>query len=179
MIEHISFEGTVFTVEQTIRYIIGSHAEKEVHIVWFGGEPLLGERIIDRISEGLMEAGVPYKSVMISNGSLITPEIIGKMTGLRHLYRIQITMDGNESDYITRKCYYKEDDQYHLVMRAIDRMSEKGIRVQVRCNVDLIREKCRSCPYLPDCTGFAGCPIHDSHCRELRELMAIDSLKRM
>jgi sulfatase maturation enzyme AslB (radical SAM superfamily) len=45
--------------------------------------------------------------------------------------------------------------------------------------VDRIREKCRSCPYLPDCTGFAGCPIHDSHCRELHELMAIDSLKRM
>ena len=290
------------TVEQTIRYIISSHAEKEVHIVWFGGEPLLGEKIIDRISEGLMEAGVPFKSVMISNGSLITPAIIEKMTGLWHLYRIQITMDGNESDYITRKCYYKEDDQYHLVMRAIDRMSEKGIRVQVRCNVDeqnwdglpallrdmnayihhrenvyvylaplyqireseramsfwekvsaaypmiesagfqvkrmmgvgstfrvntciadsggvvicpdgvlspcehlqqkagfgdvwhgvmdesrrhefcrvdRIREKCRSCPYLPDCTGFAGCPIHDSHCRELHELMAIDSLKRM
>ncbi|MEE1042038.1 MAG: hypothetical protein U0L10_15225, partial [Lachnospiraceae bacterium] len=32
------------------RYIISSHAEKEVHIVWFGGEPLLGEKIIDRIS---------------------------------------------------------------------------------------------------------------------------------
>ena len=84
------------TVEQTIRYIISSHAEKEVHIVWFGGEPLLGEKIIDRISEGLMEAGVPFKSVMISNGSLITPQIIEKMTGPWHLDRIQISMDGDE-----------------------------------------------------------------------------------
>lgn len=39
---------------------------------------------------------------MISNGSLITPEIIEKMTGLWHLDRIRITMDGNESDYISR-----------------------------------------------------------------------------
>ena len=238
---------------------------------------------------------------MISNGSLITPEIIEKMVGLWHLDRIQISMDGDEDDYISRKRYYKEDDQYHFVMRAIDRMSEKGIRVQVRCNideynrdglpnllkdmnaiinhrenvrvylaplyqireserampfwqkvldaysmiesagfrvkkmmgvgsafrvnaciadsgvvicpdgvlspcehlqqkagfgdvwrgvtdesgrhefcrVDRIREKCRSCPFLPDCTGFSGCPIHDSHCRGLHELMAIDSLKRM
>ena len=84
------------TVEQTIRYIISSHAEEKVKIVWFGGEPLLGERIIDRISEGLTEADLPFKSTMISNGNLITSEIIEKMVGPWHLDRIQISMDGDE-----------------------------------------------------------------------------------
>ena len=291
------------TVEQTIRYIISSHARGEVHLTWFGGEPLLGEKIIDRICEGLQEAGVSYNSTMVSNGSLVTPEIIEKMTGLWHLKRIQISVDGAEKDYIARKCYYKEGDHYHSVIRAVDRMAEKGIRVQVRCNVDeenwkgipaflddmnagihhkdqvsiylaplyqmrrservisfwkkviaarsLIeragflagkvreeaatsfrvnacmadggsvvicpdgvlspcehlqqkagfgdvwhgvtdqaarfefcrvdrtREKCQTCPFLPSCTSFSSCPIEDIHCRELRELMAADVLRRI
>lgn len=45
---------------------------------------------------------------MISNGSLITPLIIEKMTGLWHLERIQITMDVIEipSEYalVTEAC---------------------------------------------------------------------------
>ena len=67
------------TVEQVIRFIVSTHAGKKVKITWFGGEPLLGEGIIDRICEGLREAGVEYKSTIISNGSLISPEIISKM----------------------------------------------------------------------------------------------------
>lgn len=67
------------TVEQVIRFIVSTHAGKKAKITWFGGEPLLGEGIIDRICEGLREAGVEYKSTIISNGSLISPEIISKM----------------------------------------------------------------------------------------------------
>jgi sulfatase maturation enzyme AslB (radical SAM superfamily) len=67
------------TVEQVIRFIVSTYADKKVKITWFGGEPLLGEGIIDRICEGLREAGVEYKSTIISNGSLISPEIISKM----------------------------------------------------------------------------------------------------
>lgn len=40
------------TVEQTIRYIMRTKAEGAIHICWFGGEPLLGETIIDRLCEG-------------------------------------------------------------------------------------------------------------------------------
>ena len=46
------------------------------------------------------------------------------------------------------------------------------------CRTDRIREKCRNCVFLPDCTVFASCPIQDSDCKELRKLMSIDTLKR-
>ena len=45
-------------------------------------------------------------------------------------------MDGAEPDYIARKRYYTARDQYHTVMEAVSRMSEAGIRVVIRCNVD-------------------------------------------
>ena len=289
-------------VEQTIRYILDSHADEEVKLHWFGGEPLLCPEILDRISEGLREAGVPYRSGVISNGSLITPAILEKMLGLWNVKRIQISMDGAEPDYRARKRYFADAGQYRSVMDSVGRLSEAGIRVAVRCNVDegniagaprflddlsrtvghkenvfvyfsplmdvragegdlafwekiiavrpLIekagfrplnymgpgrklrvnrcmadggavvigpdgslyacehcppesrfgdvfngvtdeaagqafrradrtREKCRRCPFLPECTSFASCPWKDTHCREMHERIALDALRRL
>ena len=289
-------------VEQTIRYILETRAEGTVKLKWFGGEPLLCPEIIDRISDALREAGVPFKSSAVSNGSLITPAIVEKMTTRWNTTHIQISMDGAEPDYIARKHYFADADQYHFVMDAISRLSAAGIRVSLRCNVDdgnwdgipefmddlkknvthkdnvhvyfsplmevrtndgdldfwkkvvaarpLIeaagfrpqsfiepsmrfkanhcmadgggiviepggslyscehcppngrfgdvfhgvtdearktefcrsdrtREKCRKCPFLPHCTSFASCPWTDAHCREMHELIALDSLKRL
>ena len=289
-------------VEQAIRFILDTHQGDRVKLSWFGGEPLLCPNIIDRICEGMRDAGLEYKSSMISNGSLITPEIIGKMGGDWKLTHIQVSMDGAEADYVSRKRYYADRDHYHQVMRAVSRMSEAGITVTIRCNVDeenaggiprflddlsvgvahkdkadiyfaplnavrmsendlalwtklrdlrplveragfrfrpflglgtafrtfhcmadagsvvvapdgslypcehcppgsrfgdiwhgvtdesakkafcrtdVTREKCRKCPFLPDCTSFASCPVQDVHCREVWELMALDTLKRL
>lgn len=289
-------------VEQAIRFILDTHQGDRVKLSWFGGEPLLCPNIIDRICEGMRDAGLEYKSSMISNGSLITPEIIGKMGGDWKLNHIQVSMDGAEADYVSRKRYYADRDHYHQVMRAVSRMSEAGITVTIRCNVDeenaggiprflddlsvgvahkdkadiyfaplnavrmsendlalwtklrdlrplvegagfrfrpflglgtafrtfhcmadagsvvvapdgslypcehcppgsrlgdiwhgvtdeaarrefcrvdRTREKCKTCSFLPDCTSFAACPVQDTHCREVHEMMAIDALRRM
>lgn len=124
------------TVEQTIHYLIRNQPEGKMHLSWFGGEPLLRPDIIDRISNGLKTSGVEFTSSMVTNGSLITPEIIEKMTGLWNVQQVQITMDGNEQDYIERKRYPVYRDYYHALMDTVSRMSETGIGVAIRCNVD-------------------------------------------
>ena len=139
------------TVEQTIRFIIDTHSGDKVKLMWFGGEPLLKVDAIDRICEGMREAGIDYHSTMISNGSLITPDIVSKMKGDWHLTFIQISMDGAEEDYIARKRFLADrgsavsgsnlsgrgsQDHYRKVMEAVSAMSEAGIRVTIRCNVD-------------------------------------------
>ena len=45
--------------------------------------------------------------------------------------------------------------------------------------VDRTQDKCRNCSLLPNCTSFASCPVKDNHCRQVREMMAIDALKQM
>ena len=125
------------TAKQTVRYILNTRQkDKPVMILWFGGEPLLREKIIDQICRSLQDEGVKYISSMITNGSLITREIVEKMKSLWNLTNLQISMDGAEEDYLKRKRYCAPDNQYHRVMEAISMMSAEGIRVSVRCNVD-------------------------------------------
>jgi len=289
-------------VEQTIRFISSTHAEKRVEIGWFGGEPLLCPDIIDRICEGLQAQEIEYSSSMITNASLITPDIVRKMQDFWNLKRIQISMDGAEPDYISRKCYYDYHDYYHTVIQNAKLIAKAGIRVAIRGNVDLdnwdrvalwledlkteiddkeriavyfcplnqvrqsdkdldiwsriveagsmlkeagfrtgpafgtgpkfrkhhcmadlnsvvispdgslypcehcppharfgdiwnnvtdeaarkafcrtdmTREKCRACPYLPECTPFAACPVQDTHCRDVMALNIADYVKKL
>ncbi len=289
------------TVEASLRFILNNCSGKHVTLSWFGGEPLLRADVIDRICGGVRGAGIEYHSLMVSNGSLITPEIVEKMTGLWQLERIQVSMDGAEEDYISRKRYLNYRGDYHKVIKAVDLMSEAGITVAVRCNtdkenleripqfigdlaagvrnknnvsvypiplyqvlrgehdldiwpdllamrdiilsagfdvtyerftaalptihcmadaggiviapdgnlhccedlpegslignvregitkpdarnefaaMDRVREKCRDCAFLPDCSPFASCPKFETHCREARLLFTMDALKRI
>lgn len=125
------------TVAALIRFILQSRdAEKPARLAWFGGEPLLGKRTIDRVCAALSEAGAAFESSMITNGSLIDGEILDRMAGPWRVKSVQLSMDCAEEEYIRRKRYDRYDDQYHRVMRAAGEMAGRGVRVTVRCNVD-------------------------------------------
>ncbi len=290
------------TVEQTVQYILRTKAEGIVEISWFGGEPLLGETIIDRFCEKLRENGVDYTASMITNGSLLTASVADKMAEVWKVKNVQISMDGAEPDYMARKRFLAYRDTYRTVMRAVNLLTERNIPVAIRCNVDeenfagvpqflsdlssavknrekvyvylaplnavrmgendvamwrkvmdtepLIRkagfgnipysgrgrgirihhcmadagsaviapdgslyscehcpqasrfgdiangvtdeaakhafcradrtrEMCRKCPFLPDCTSFAACPVQDTHCREKMMMQFETNMTRM
>ena len=293
---------TAETADQTVRYILATRRGDIVSLHWFGGEPLLRPDLIDRICGGLREAGLNYRSTMITNGSLITPGIIHKMKDDWHMGGVQVSMDGAESDYIARKRYIRYCDEYHRVLSSVNTMTDAGIRISMRCNVDeenwdripifledaknaiiqkekvrlyfaplygvrmedrgleiwkkviaarsmieeagflfapllsempgykanhcmadgsgvvigpdgslypcehcppgsrfgdirhgvtdekaryefcrvdRTREKCRTCPFLPDCTSFASCPVQERDCRKVHELMKMNYLRRL
>ena len=126
------------TAEQTIQYIRKTRVDnKPVRIQWFGGEPLLEDKIIDRICEGLREAGIEYTSEMISNGSLVTEGIAVKAKNDWNLTSIQITLDGREDVYCERKRYGDfEGSPYRAVLEGIHHLANQKISVSLRMNVD-------------------------------------------
>jgi uncharacterized protein len=70
---------------------------KKLHIVWYGGEPLLGKDAIEKLSQKFNticnKYNLKYSSTMITNGILLTPEMWSFLQKY-NINDVQITIDG-------------------------------------------------------------------------------------
>ena len=126
------------TVNQVIAFIKKTrNPNDKVNFSWFGGEPLIGEKMIDKICAAMREADIPYRSRITTNGSLITEKNVKKMRDDWHLQHVQITLDGVEEEYNRRKNYYfNYDSAYWHVLSRIKLVNENEITLNIRVNVD-------------------------------------------
>ena len=128
-------------VEATIRFIIEKVAEdKKFHISWHGGEPLLVQNIIDKISIGLKEAGISLTCSMNTNGVLFDKTVVKKAKELWGMSHLQVTLDGTEEVYNRTKSYVVDfGNPFKKVIENIHLLSANGIRVNIRHNVNYDR----------------------------------------
>ena len=126
------------TIEQTIRYINATREkDASIRFRWFGGEPLLAIKAIDRISSAMKEADVSYSAEMVTNGSLMTEEMAQKAKDEWHLTFVQITLDGREEEYCRRKRYVSfKGSPYRAALDGIHALSNQKIPVSIRLNID-------------------------------------------
>ena len=123
-------------VEDTVAYIAKMSKDEPIEIGWFGGEPMVGKKQIDKICEGLRKRGIQYKSSMISNAYLFDETNVKTAKEDWHLRSVQITLDGTERVYNETKAYVNpRDNPYQRVLRNIDLLLDQGIAVNVRLNV--------------------------------------------
>lgn len=137
---------------------------REIHIQWIGGEPLLSFEIMEYISNKLIQ---PFTSTLITNGYLIN-ELIDKLKVL-NIIKIQITLDGDiathnsirfcENDHNTFEkiisniyLFVKKYPQVFTVIRTNVKNKEDfdlnnflaifdGLRENIRLNFSSILEK--------------------------------------
>ena len=127
------------TEAELLNYMIEHRPTKNapISIQWFGGEPLIGAGMIDRLSQGLKDAGITFSATMISNGSLFTKEIINRAHDLWNLKEVQITLDGREQEYLRRKNYLASvNNPFQTVIENIHSLLRAGILVRIRLNLD-------------------------------------------
>ena len=60
-----------------------------------------------------------------------------------------------------------------VVAGSTDAAAEKEFR-----RMDLVREKCRGCAFLPMCTPFSHCPEEDTHCKDVERMFLLYVLRR-
>lgn len=126
------------TARKTAKYIIKHCLGQRVSLSWFGGEPLYNKSVIDTICSILRDAGIVYKSTMISNAYLMDSDTIQKACSLWNLKSILITLDGTEKVYNRCKAYiYREGSAFLRVIDNIRSLLEAGIKVSIRLNIDL------------------------------------------
>lgn len=126
------------TVEQTIEFIKKNrNPEKVIHFHWFGGEPLVGEKIIDKICAAMRDSGIEFSSDIVTNSALINEKNLKKMKDDWNVKMLQITLDGVEDEYNRRKNYYfNYDSAYWHVLSRIKMVNDSDIRISIRVNVD-------------------------------------------
>ena len=126
------------TADKLVEFIKAhSYKEKNVKLDWFGGEPTLCVKTIDRICTALAEAGYEYYSSMTSNGYLFDKALAAKAKTLWKLNMIQITLDGTEEVYNRVKAYVGvTGSPYKKVIDNIGYILDEGIYLQVRMNLD-------------------------------------------
>ena len=128
---------TAETASRVVRYIVAHRGDEKVKIGWFGGEPLVNAKVIDQICTELNGQGVPFRSMMISNGYLFDANKIQRAKDLWQLQKVQITLDGTAHIYNQVKDYvYRGVNAFERVLENIGLLTAAGIRVVIRLNVD-------------------------------------------
>lgn len=124
-------------IENKLIDFIRRHSDRdEVHLVWFGGEPLLNIQFMDSLSHLLKKENIAYSSYMISNGSLLNEDIIKEKFPLWNMQDLQITLDGTKENYEKIKNYKRSaKGEFYTILNAIKMAAEEGIFVNIRLNI--------------------------------------------
>lgn len=130
------------TIIERITEFIFEQAKKlktisNVHVLWFGGEPMLCYKEILELGsiakEKLKSLNVKLSSSMITNGILFDKSRMLRLKENCNLRSVQITLDGLSNTYCKRKQALPSD--FEKVIQNIIEVC-KDIEVQVRLNVD-------------------------------------------
>ena len=125
------------TADALADFICRTKREGKLRLDWFGGEPLLGAGIISRICRTLRDRGVEYESSIITNASLLTPDMAKEAAELWNLKKAQVSVDGARADYEVRKKYVRPElHNYDAAMNGAELLADAGVYVVFRCNYD-------------------------------------------
>ena len=108
-----------------------------LHITWFGGEPLLGIKSIERLSKRFMQLSTfrakTYSSDIITNGVLLTDEN-AKILKKALVSAVQITMDGDKEIHDKMRPAPNKGS-YDDVLKGL-MVSRKYFNTSIRINVN-------------------------------------------
>ena len=128
---------TAETASRVVRYIVAHRGDEEVTLRWFGGEPVVNNKVIDQICTELSQQGVPFHSEMTTNGYLFDADMVQRAKNLWQLQKVQITLDGTAQTYNRVKAYvYHGVNAFERVLENIGLLTAAGIHAHIRLNVD-------------------------------------------
>lgn len=125
------------TAIQVVDFITRTRWGDTINLIWFGGEPLLQSNIITTICRNLDERDIRFQSKIITNATMMTTTLLDEAIKIWKLKRVQVSVDGNESDYANRKRYLNPKyHNYESMMKSVSLLLENDIHVTLRVNYD-------------------------------------------
>lgn len=113
---------------------------KDIHVTWYGGEPLVAKDIVFEISEKIIkickENATNYSAYIVTNGYLINDEIIEKFKEAK-IDGAQITIDGPPDIHNKRrKLKGSEKETFDIILNNVKKLMNIGMRITIRINID-------------------------------------------
>lgn len=112
-----------------------------INIMWFGGEPLLGLNVIEKLSKKVIEIcdkfNIEYNAEMISNGTLLnskTWEILKKYK----VRNIQVPIDGSRNTHNSRRPLLS-NNPYNFDL-ILDNLSQKPEEIHIKIRIGADKE---------------------------------------
>lgn len=110
-----------------------------LHVTWYGGEPLLYPQIIDNISKRLMDLCDKYNIVytpcaLITNGSLLNEEV-WEILIRNKIKKLQVSLDGSEKTHNKKRPLRNKDNSYQIILNNLRKLPE-NFRLDIRVHVD-------------------------------------------
>lgn len=117
--------------------VLHSQGKKTFNLTWYGGEPLMNQSLIDAVAERLTSMKYDFSSYLITNGSLLTEELVEIKFEKWRVKDVQISLDGLPSTYEKIKRYSsKENGIFYRILDNVDILEKAGIKIHIRLNVD-------------------------------------------
>lgn len=129
--------------EGIINYITKSIQKyKSVRISWFGGEPLLGIDIIEKMSKSIIEIcriqKKPYSAIITTNGYNLTPENIKKLISCK-VNHIAVTIDGTEELHDSQRTLADGSPTFNTIIKNLiyirDHIKSRTLTISIRSNI--------------------------------------------
>jgi uncharacterized protein len=127
------------TEEALVKFIESRAREiRQLKISWFGGEPLLATKIIDRLSKKIIELceknGVRYGADITTNGYLLNQKNIDWLKEIK-VDRIQITLDGDREIHDQRRKLKDGRPTFDVILNNI-KLAAGHFTLPIRLNID-------------------------------------------
>lgn len=112
--------------------------KKQLHVDWYGGEPLVNKEAIYDMSPKLIEIcrkkGVIYSGTITTNGYLFDEETVKKLSQLG-VQGAQITIDGPKEIHDKMRTLLNGNPTYDIIMKNI-KTASKYMKIYIRSNVN-------------------------------------------
>jgi len=125
--------------KNSVDYLLKQSPDLESYgIVFFGGEPLINFKLIQKvvnysITEIVNKRGKGVGFSMTTNGTILTDKIISFLK--QYNFSITISIDGAKEDHDKNRVYKNGDGSYEQIIKNIDKLKKADINFELRATI--------------------------------------------
>lgn len=125
------------TEDDILAFLKSKKQLRSVFVAWYGGEPLLNFKCIQRLTNKIKNLGVQYAAMIVTNGYLLTESVRNQLKDLS-IYKIQVTLDGPKHIHDKRRNRKDGKGTYDRIISNLKELvvSYPELQIDIRTNID-------------------------------------------